>query len=57
MSKLLLVEDDETIVENLCVFLQQEGFFVESVFGQISHLRMAMALQSVPTLSRIQIYR
>ena len=34
MSKLLLVEDDETIVENLCVFLQQEGFFVESVFGQ-----------------------
>ena len=34
MSKLLLVEDDKTIVENLCVFLQQEGFFVESVFGQ-----------------------
>ena len=34
MSKLLLVEDDETIVENLCVFLQQEGFLVESVFGQ-----------------------
>lgn len=34
MSKLLLVEDDETTVENLCVFLQQEGFFVESVFGQ-----------------------
>lgn len=34
MSKLLLVEDDETMVENLCVFLQQEGFFVESVFGQ-----------------------
>lgn len=34
MSKLLLVDDDETIVENLCVFLQQEGFFVESVFGQ-----------------------
>lgn len=29
MSKLLLVEDDETIVENLCVLLQQEGFFVE----------------------------
>lgn len=34
MSKLLLVEDDKTIVENLCVFLPQEGFFVESVFGQ-----------------------
>ena len=34
MSKLLLVEDDETIVENLCVFLQQEGLLVESVFGQ-----------------------
>ena len=34
MSKLLLVEDDETIVENLCVFLQQEGFLIESVFGQ-----------------------
>ena len=37
MSKLLLVEDDKTIVENLCVFLQQEGFFVESVFGQKHH--------------------
>ena len=47
MSKLLLVEDDKTIVENLCVFLQQEGFLIES----------AMALRSVPTLSRIQIYR
>ena len=34
MSKLLLVEDDETIVENLCVFLQQEGFLIESVSGQ-----------------------
>ena len=69
MSKLLLVEDDETIVENLCVFLQQEGFFVESVFGQKQAielleeknydlvLQMAMVLQSVPTLNRIQIYR
>ena len=34
MSKLLLVEDDKTIVENLCVFLQQEGFLIESVSGQ-----------------------
>ena len=34
MNKLLLVEDDETIVENLCVFLQQEGFLIESVSGQ-----------------------
>ena len=34
MSKLLLVEDDETIVENFCVLLQQEGFLIESVSGQ-----------------------
>lgn len=38
MSKLLLVEDDETIVENLCVFLQQEGFFVDvSIWTEAGH--------------------
>lgn len=34
MSRILLVEDDETIVENLSLFLQQEGFLVEAVPGQ-----------------------
>ena len=34
MTKILLVEDDSTIVENLCEFLTEEGFLVTAVPGQ-----------------------
>ena len=34
MTKILLVEDDSTIVENLCEFLTEEGFSVTAVPGQ-----------------------
>lgn len=34
MTKLLLVEDDKSIVENLTVFLAQEGYQVKSAPGQ-----------------------
>lgn len=34
MAKILLVEDDSTIVENLCGFLAGEGFAVTAVPGQ-----------------------
>lgn len=33
-TKILLVEDDESIVKNLTAFLRQEGFTVETVSGQ-----------------------
>ena len=34
MTKILLVEDDTTIVENLTGFLSEEGFLVKSASGQ-----------------------
>ncbi|MDD7403525.1 MAG: response regulator transcription factor [Butyribacter sp.] len=34
MNRILLVEDDIEIIKNLTVFLQEEGFWVESVTGQ-----------------------
>ena len=34
MTKILLVEDDKGIIENLTIFLMNEGFFVTSVNGQ-----------------------
>lgn len=34
MTKILLVEDDKTIVENLTEFLKNEGYVVRSVSGQ-----------------------
>lgn len=34
MIKILLVEDDKSIVSNLCVYLKKEGFFVRAASGQ-----------------------
>lgn len=34
MMKLLLVEDDISIIENLTAFLKGEGFYIEAVSGQ-----------------------
>lgn len=34
MTKILLVEDDKTIVANLTEFLNNEGYIVRSVTGQ-----------------------
>lgn len=34
MNRILLVEDDRTITENLILFLQKEGFLAEAVRGQ-----------------------
>lgn len=39
MAKILLVEDDSTIVENLCGFLAGEGFAVTAVPGQRQALK------------------
>lgn len=36
MTKILLVEDDKSIVKNLTEFLCSEGFAVESVSGQVA---------------------
>lgn len=40
MTKILLVEDDKTIVSNLTEFLKSEGFCVLSVSGQTDALNM-----------------
>lgn len=40
MTKILLVEDDKTIVSNLTEFLRSEGFYVQSVSGQTDALNM-----------------
>lgn len=40
MVKILLVEDDRSIVTTLCEFLKQEGYTVESVSGQKSALSL-----------------
>lgn len=40
MTKILLVEDDKTIVSNLTEFLRSEGFYVLSVSGQTDALNM-----------------
>ena len=40
MTKILLVEDDKTIVSNLTEFLKSEGFCVLSVSGQTEALNM-----------------
>lgn len=40
MDRLLLVEDDRGIVENLTEFLRAEGFAVKSASGQIEALRL-----------------
>lgn len=40
MDRLLLVEDDRGIVENLTEFLQAEGFCVKSAAGQSEALRL-----------------
>lgn len=40
MTKILLVEDDKTIVSNLTEFLRSEGFYVLSVSGQADALNM-----------------
>lgn len=39
MTKILLVEDDESIVTHLSKFLSDEGFLVEAVSGQAEALR------------------
>jgi two-component system response regulator RegX3 len=38
MTRILLVEDDKSIVDNLTEFLSSEGFSVESVNGQAAAL-------------------
>lgn len=43
MTKILLVEDDKTIVSNLTEFLKSEGFYVQSVSGQTDALNMLAA--------------
>ena len=40
MTKILLVEDDKGIIENLTIFLTNEGFAVESVNGQKATLEL-----------------
>lgn len=40
MTKILLVEDDRTIVGNLTDYLQSEGFYVLSVSGQTAALEL-----------------
>lgn len=40
MTKILVVEDDKGIVENLTQFLTKEGFLVKAVHGQISALEI-----------------
>lgn len=39
MQKILLVEDDKTIVSNLTEFLNKEGYLVRSVSGQTQAIR------------------
>ncbi|MCH5252797.1 MAG: response regulator transcription factor [Lachnospiraceae bacterium] len=39
MTKIFLIEDDKSIVENLREFLSGEGFFVEAVSGQKEALK------------------
>ena len=39
MTKILLVEDDQTIVTNLTAFLQGEGYTVRSVTGQAAAMK------------------
>ena len=41
MAKILLVEDDKSIVSNLTEFLQSEGYQVKSASGQMSALQLA----------------
>lgn len=40
MTKVLLVEDDRSIVANLTEFLEAEGFRVKSESGQASALKV-----------------
>lgn len=40
MTKILLVEDDKSIVENLTEFLHAEGFLVKNASGQTEALRI-----------------
>lgn len=40
MKKILLVEDDKSIVENLKEFLQNEGYYVDTANGQSSAIAM-----------------
>lgn len=40
MTKVLLVEDDQTIVSNLTAFLKGEGYAVKSVSGQSAAMQM-----------------
>ena len=39
MTRILLVEDDKSIVENLTEFLKGEGFVVDSVSGQAAAMQ------------------
>lgn len=39
MTKILLVEDDKTIVSNLIAFLNNEGYIVKSVSGQTAAMK------------------
>ena len=39
MTRILLVEDDKSIVKNLTEFLKSEGFLVESVSGQTAAIQ------------------
>ena len=43
MTRILLVEDDQSIVQSLSEFLRTEGFHVEHVSGQTQALRMLNA--------------
>ena len=38
-TRVLLIEDDSTIVENLSAFLKEEGFLVTAVNGQAKALQ------------------
>lgn len=40
MTKILLVEDDKTIVANLTEFLNNEGYIVRSVTGQMAAMNL-----------------
>ena len=40
MTKILLVEDDKSIIENLTEFLQSEGYQVKNASGQTSALQL-----------------
>ena len=40
MIKILLVEDEKTIIENLSAFLVQEGFYVKHAAGQTNSLHL-----------------